>query len=601
MAPPGQRTAGAGPDQAPPARIAASGQLAERPFARLLHQLMRKRVTGQLVVTDPSGDESRVFLREGAPVHVVRPTDADRLDQVVAAAGLVSPEVLRELSAALPEGKRLGEVLVERNLVAEATLADLLKVQMRRKLFRLFHVREGRFEVHLDAHRYGAGSEFVEMRVDPRCLVLDGIRSAYDLPRLQAELAPLAGRRFRLLGSVPASLLEAMGFPAADPTVARLGSGSHTLGDFPPAGVPAVASLAIVLALLYGDLLEAESAAVATPAAKPAAVAAKPAAVAPAAVAKPAAAVAQPASPGSPAPRSPAVPVAPSGQRNAAGPSAAPASAAGLSAAGPSSARTDDAALTARIEDLLARAPGLSHFELLGVAEAVTPEALASAYLTRMREFHPDRIAGRGLRELAVKAAALVARINEANGVLSDPKRRAAYLASRGPGAPSADLARAILSAEDNFRKGETALRRGDYANAAAAFAAAASDGPDEPIYRAYAAWCRFASPGAPKDRLVRETLTLLQEVAKERPKFALALHWQGQLYKHLGDASAAEAAFRAAVSEDKSLVDAERELRVLEMRRTKAAAAAAVEKASTGSGTMTATKSSGRPGFLKR
>jgi curved DNA-binding protein CbpA len=561
---PGQGPAAAG------ARAAASGQLAERPFARLLHQLMRKRVTGWLVVTEASGDESRVFLREGAPVHMVRPTDADRLDQVVAAAQLVPPEILREISAQLPPGKRLGEVLVERGLVAEATLADLLKLQMRRKLFRLFHVRQGSFAIYVDAHHYGAGSEFVEMRVDPRCVVLEGIRAAYDEPRLRAELAPLTGRRFRLLPSVPASLLEAMGFPAADPTVALLGTGSRSLTDFPPAQVSAADSLAIVLALLYGDLLEAEVAA-----------AAKPAPAVPAGVAAVVPAAVPPARPQSPAPAAPvarpASPIAAAGRPGAAAPGARP----------------DDGALAVRIDDLLARAASLSHFELLGVPETVTAEALAAVYLTHMRDFHPDRIAGRGQRDLAVKAAALVARMNEAHGVLSDAKRRAAYVASRSVGAPSADLARALISAEENFRKGEVGMRKGDFVHAAEAFAAAATDSPSEPIYRAYAAWCRFAAPGAPKDRLVRETLTLLQEVAKDRPKFALGRFWQGQLYKHLGDLGAAEAAFRAAVADDKSLLDAERELRVLEMRRSKAVAA------TTSSGTMSAVKA--KPGLLKR
>src|SRR5262245_62175116 len=44
-------------------KVMASGKLAERPLPRLIQQLFRKRVTGCLVVTDDSGDESQVFLR----------------------------------------------------------------------------------------------------------------------------------------------------------------------------------------------------------------------------------------------------------------------------------------------------------------------------------------------------------------------------------------------------------------------------------------------------------------------------------------------------------------------------------------------------------
>jgi tetratricopeptide (TPR) repeat protein len=533
-------------------RPAASGQLRERPFARLLHQLMRKRVTGWLVVvveggekSGDKGDESRVFLREGAPVHVVRPTDADRLDHVIAEAGLIPPEVLHAVAAELPPGKRLGEVLVERGLVAETTLADLLKVQMRRKLFKLFHAEAGSYAIYVDAHRFGTGEEFREMRVDPRCLVFEGIRAAYDEARLRRELGPLVGRRFRLLRAVPASLLEAMGFPKGDATVALLDGGARTFSDLPPRGVAAKDAFAVVLALLYTDLLEAEVAAAPAGKAAPATGPVR----APAAVTM------------APAASSGSLPVV-----------KAPAK--------PAGGAIDEAGLRARIEELLGRADALSHFELVGVPESASIDEISAAYLRRMREFHPDRIAGRGLRDLATRAAALVARINEAHAVLLDPKRKAAYLAERAGSPPPADLARAIIHAEESFRKGEVLLRRHDFAGAEEAFAAAVNENPSEPIYKAYALWARWQNPAAPKDRLVRETLVGLIAVGAELPKFALGRYWQGLLYKHLGDLVAAESAFRSAIAEDKNLLDAERELRVLEMRRTKAATAAPPDKA---------------------
>ena len=122
----------------------ARGKLQERPFPRLLHQLFGKRLTGCLEIVDDSGDQSRVYLRDGAPVHVERPNDIDRLDQVLAEAGLVPPQVIAELSTDLPPGRRLGEVLIEHGLVTAAALADALKLQMRRKLLRLFSRAPGR-------------------------------------------------------------------------------------------------------------------------------------------------------------------------------------------------------------------------------------------------------------------------------------------------------------------------------------------------------------------------------------------------------------------------------------------------------------------------
>ena len=130
-------------------------------------------------------------------------------------------------------------------------------------------------------------------------------------------------------------------------------------------------------------------------------------------------------------------------------------------------------------------------------------------------------------------------------------------------------------------------MRKGDVARAAESFAAAMKGNPLEPVYRAHWAYSRFETPGAPKDRLVRETLRLLEDVRRERPKFALALFWIGMCHKHLGDAASAEAAFRAALEKDKSLLEAERELRVMEMRQKRAPAAAATPaSASTEKGT---------------
>jgi hypothetical protein len=100
---------------------------------------------------------------------------------------------------------------------------------------------------------------------------------------------------------------------------------------------------------------------------------------------------------------------------------------------------------------------------------------------------------------------------------------------------------------------------------------------PIEPFYKAYWAWARWDNPGPHKDRLVRETLKILEDMMKERPKFPLGHYWIGMLHKHLGDLQNAAAAFRAAIGQDPNLLDAERELRVIELRRSKATASHAV------------------------
>ena len=117
---------------------------------------------------------------------------------------------------------------------------------------------------------------------------------------------------------------------------------------------------------------------------------------------------------------------------------------------------------------------------------------------------------------------------------------------------------------------------------------------PLEPAYKAYWAWTRFDSPNAAKDRLVRDTLKVLEEVLRDRSKFPVALYWTGLLHKHLGDHNAAENAFRAAVAQDKSLLEAERELRLMEMRRVRASTTHPTVDRPSGSGTATAARKEG-------
>jgi hypothetical protein len=61
-----------------------------------------------------------------------------------------------------------------------------------------------------------------------------------------------------------------------------------------------------------------------------------------------------------------------------------------------------------------------------------------------------------------------------------------------------------------------------------------------------------------------------MEEVLRERPKFVRGYYWIGLLWKFLNEADKAERAFREAVTLDTSFIDAGRELRLIEMRKTK-------------------------------
>ena len=71
---------------------------------------------------------------------------------------------------------------------------------------------------------------------------------------------------------------------------------------------------------------------------------------------------------------------------------------------------------------------GRSHYDVLGLRDDASPEAIREQYRRLAREFHPDRTFG------SAAGADKMPMINEAYRVLSDPGRRAVYDAERRGG-----------------------------------------------------------------------------------------------------------------------------------------------------------------------
>ena len=622
-------------------QAAVQGTLRERPFPRLLQQLHRKKFTGYFVVADQTRDESEVYLRDGSPVHVCRPIDTDRLDNLLVEYGVVPAEIVAAASAEVTEGMRLGDILERMGALNKQTLAQVLKSQVVRKLIRLFFIVEGTYAIYVTPHAFGEGADLPLMRVDPRSVIYPGIRAAYDLPRVTQELTRLLGLRFRLQ-TLSSAFIAAMGVPPDDPTVETLRKGWMVLDDLDAVTSRPLEVRSVVLALYYADLLEREpiaeqpvpvsdsaiprpvhlsqsselgagfklpgdsgpavqmAANAASPPAPPridataasgtesrrASAAFNPSGERPLAAASntrpsgifdsvrsrpivaPASAVVVPVSP-APGPSVPVVrgPMVSPMRFDAKPPQAAPANGAGAAR----SAQALIEATRASIQDMAQKLGKATYFELLGVSQNASSDEVGTAFVRAARLFHPDRLVSAGLQDLQPLAEKILARINEATMVLGDATRRAEYIASlaAGPQAARTTLP-TLLEAENMFLKGEVFLKKGEHAKAVEFFTGAYQRNPGEPQYRAFLAWARFEDPNARKDFLVRDTLKTMEEVVRERPKFARGLYWVGLLWKFLNEGDKAGRAFREAVNLDASFIEAGRELRLIEMRKSK-------------------------------
>ena len=66
-------------------------------------------------------------------------------------------------------------------------------------------------------------------------------------------------------------------------------------------------------------------------------------------------------------------------------------------------------------------APTATYYELLGVSRRARPDSLRSAYRRLAQRYHPDKMPGNAGAERVMAA------LNEAYAVLSDPQQRARY------------------------------------------------------------------------------------------------------------------------------------------------------------------------------
>jgi tetratricopeptide (TPR) repeat protein len=242
-------------------------------------------------------------------------------------------------------------------------------------------------------------------------------------------------------------------------------------------------------------------------------------------------------------------------------------------------ARTDSAhshqvkALIAQRLTLLDK--GADHFQLIGVAQDASPDALRKAYFALARQLHPDRLAALGISDDGKHAQRLFAQINAGFAILSEPARREPYVsilrrggeaAIRAEQAKAEQLARQIVDAEDAFHRGELALRRDQPQAAVAELERAIQLNPEEADYHALLAWSQFcAAPD--KMAVAGATRTALDKAIQRSPRAVAARFYLGRVERMLGRDQDALRHFREVLEQAPNHAEAAGELRVIESR----------------------------------
>jgi tetratricopeptide (TPR) repeat protein len=114
----------------------------------------------------------------------------------------------------------------------------------------------------------------------------------------------------------------------------------------------------------------------------------------------------------------------------------------------------------------------------------------------------------------------------------------------------------------------ESFFRNGDTTRAERAFAIVLKSDAHNKRALAFTAWINYWKQGTNRTAAQGETTRAIRDAIRADAKFAYGHFFYGQLLKMSGDNETAIKAFRAALDNDPTLTDAERELRLLTMRK---------------------------------
>ncbi|MSP61101.1 MAG: hypothetical protein EXR72_12300 [Myxococcales bacterium] len=534
--------------------LVRSGSLFEEPLPQLVYGMYRERLTGILSLIS-SDVNAEVYVRQGYPTGVTVGDQCEQLGQVLLEAGLIDQATYRKvIDTCIADGALFGQSLVAAGTVTMPQLQEALRLQIRRRLHRLFSIENGEFAIQSGEHWVGIEGQL--LRTQPRRAIYQGLRAGWLPDRVRAALAPLAGKAIRLVADD--TVLSRFGFTATDAKIVgalreRPVTIEHVIGA---SGQSPDAVRAVVCTLFFTETLE-----LTVSAGQPGM------ATGPRRTPQPQEEEAFPPEQLTAMAPSPLVGSGPVTPTPSATPS--PTTSPGAAMRPERPADSDVAAMRAILAAKTKLIDRGDLFEVLGLPRDADGAAVKAAYLFATKVLHPDRFAGSAYDGLRNDATRICSRLNEAYSMLRDDTRRAAYLSELNtPTENTGDHAKvqAILDGEAALVAGEDRFRRRDFPGAVEAFTRAVQLHPEAGEPRALLAWARVCAGQATLPQVRSE----LRKAVEQSPECARAHLYYGKLMKEEGFLDEAYIELRKALRLDRGLTEAWSELRVVAMRRQK-------------------------------
>ena len=219
-------------------------------------------------------------------------------------------------------------------------------------------------------------------------------------------------------------------------------------------------------------------------------------------------------------------------------------------------------------------------FDLFGIEEEASREEVEQAFLAFCQKYAPWRLEGTPLENFIEKSRDLFLAGGRAFGELQDPEKRKSLVhrrSSRFQDRLSSDEARDafaiksnLLDSETQYKKGLELMNAGNYAEAVEQLQFAFDYEPQNSVYRAELAFCKYR-----KDPQIEHdgALSELQETVRIDPDCGIALYYLGMVLGENDDFTRAEPYLQRAIKllkPDRRPIDALRAFKAADREKPK-------------------------------
>lgn len=205
-------------------------------------------------------------------------------------------------------------------------------------------------------------------------------------------------------------------------------------------------------------------------------------------------------------------------------------------------------------------------FEALGLPDEASADAARAAYFRLAKLWHPDRLPA-DLEPFHAECEAIFTHMTRASATLTDADARQKYIETRDQDAAASTIA--AKPRKDVIRDIDTSLGKRDFLVAEQTARHLMSLDKDDAEAQALAAWAQIQGGEAPEE-LLRNALPELDKAVHEDTYCERAHYYRGVVHKRLGSAAAAFRDFTRVTQINPKHVDAQREIRIFEMRARK-------------------------------